>query len=66
MSVAEEIVWPRNDYSRVPFRLYHDRDIFEREMERIFRGPAWGAPRARGRSSQRRRLPCGMARRYAR
>ena len=41
MSVAEEIVWPRDDYSRVPFRLYDDRDIFEREMERIFRGPAW-------------------------
>ena len=33
MSVAEEIVWPRDDYSRVPFRLYHDRDIFEREPE---------------------------------
>ena len=41
MSIAAEITWPRDDYSRVPFRLYHDRDIFDREMERIFRGPAW-------------------------
>ena len=36
-----EIAWPRNDYSRVPFRLYHDEALYELEMERIFRGPAW-------------------------
>ena len=33
--------WPREDYSRVPYRLYHDRSIYEREQERIFRGPVW-------------------------
>jgi anthranilate 1,2-dioxygenase large subunit len=36
-----EIGWPRNDYSRVPFRLHHDESIYQMEMERIFRGPAW-------------------------
>src|SRR5205809_6316560 len=36
-----EIAWPRNDYSRVPFWLHHDAAIYELEMERIFRGPAW-------------------------
>ena len=41
MSIAEKIEWPRNDYSRVPFNLYHDSEIFEQEMERIFRGPCW-------------------------
>lgn len=33
--------WPRSDYSRVPYRLYHDQDIYEQERERIFRGPVW-------------------------
>ena len=36
-----EIHWPRNDYSRVPFWLHHDEDVYALEMERIFRGPAW-------------------------
>ena len=33
--------WPRKDYSRIPFRLYHDEAIYALEMERIFRGPVW-------------------------
>ena len=36
-----EIDWPREDYSRVPFWLHHDPELYELEMERIFRGPAW-------------------------
>jgi anthranilate 1,2-dioxygenase large subunit len=39
--MTPEIAWPRNDYSRVPFWLHHDAAIYELEMERIFRGPAW-------------------------
>src|SRR3984893_3661725 len=34
-------IWPPLDYSRVPYRLYHDADIYRREQERIFRGPVW-------------------------
>jgi anthranilate 1,2-dioxygenase large subunit len=34
-------IWPALDYSRVPYRLYHDADAYDREQERIFRGPAW-------------------------
>jgi anthranilate 1,2-dioxygenase large subunit len=36
-----DISWPRNDYSRVPFRVHHDEEIYQLEMERIFRGPTW-------------------------
>jgi anthranilate 1,2-dioxygenase large subunit len=33
--------WPRPDYSRVPYRLYHDPTIYAAEQERIFKGPVW-------------------------
>ncbi len=36
-----KVDWPRADYSRVPFWLYHDPAIYEAEQERIFKGPAW-------------------------
>ena len=38
---APEVRWPRPDYSRVPYRLYHDRALYELEQERIFKGPVW-------------------------
>ncbi|MGE5271901.1 MAG: aromatic ring-hydroxylating oxygenase subunit alpha [Thiohalocapsa sp.] len=34
-------IWPTRDYSRVPYRLYHDAEAYAREQERIFRGPTW-------------------------
>jgi len=34
-------IWPALDYSRVPYRLYHDPEIHVREQERIFCGPVW-------------------------
>src|SRR5919109_860127 len=36
-----KLEWPRSDYSRVPYRLHHDEEIYRLEMERIFRGPTW-------------------------
>lgn len=39
--MLRQVHWPRNDYSRVPVWLYHDRALYEAEQERIFRGPTW-------------------------
>ena len=53
--MTAEVRWPRNDYSRVPFRLHHDEELYALEMERIFRGPAWSylcsKPRSRTRAT---------------
>jgi anthranilate 1,2-dioxygenase large subunit len=40
MTVTDTI-WPTLDYSRVPYRLYHDAEIYQREQRRIFQGPVW-------------------------
>jgi anthranilate 1,2-dioxygenase large subunit len=39
--MLDAAIWPKLDYSRVPYRLYHDPEAYEREQERIFRGPTW-------------------------
>jgi anthranilate 1,2-dioxygenase large subunit len=39
--MKREIEFPRNDYSRIPFWLHHDEELYALEMERIFRGPVW-------------------------
>ena len=36
-----KVDWQRDDYSRVPYWLYHDEAVYAEEMERIFRGPVW-------------------------
>jgi len=33
--------FPRADGSRTPYGVFTSRDIYEREQERIFRGPTW-------------------------
>ncbi len=34
-------LWPDDDVSRVPYRVYADPGLYNREQERIFRGPTW-------------------------
>ena len=41
MAMVTAAIWPTLDYSRVPYRLYHDAEIYTREQEQIFRGPVW-------------------------
>jgi anthranilate 1,2-dioxygenase large subunit len=36
-----EVRWPRQDYTRVPYWLYHDPQVYAAEQERIFKGPVW-------------------------
>lgn len=38
---TRRVQWRRDDYSRVPYWLYHDEDLYRLEMERIFRGACW-------------------------
>ena len=40
MTLTSEI-WPTLDYSRVPYRFYHDPEVYQREQRRIFQGPVW-------------------------
>ena len=37
----DELQWPTADSSRVPYRVFTDPQIFEREQQRIYQGPTW-------------------------
>ena len=34
-------IWPTTDYSRVPYFLYHDEEVYAQEQQKIFQGPVW-------------------------
>jgi phenylpropionate dioxygenase-like ring-hydroxylating dioxygenase large terminal subunit len=36
-----DVTWPVTDGTRVPYEIYTSSRVFEREQERIFRGPLW-------------------------
>lgn len=35
------LTWPSEDFSRIPFAVYHDPAVYALEQERVFRGPTW-------------------------
>ena len=39
--MTESIVWPEQGYTHVPYQIYTDPGVFEREMERIFCADGW-------------------------
>jgi len=40
-TLSEPLDWPAQGVTRVPFRLFSDEEIYQREQEKIFRGPVW-------------------------
>ncbi|MDZ4735082.1 MAG: Rieske 2Fe-2S domain-containing protein [Rhodospirillaceae bacterium] len=41
MMSDQGVIWPKDDFSRVPYRVFADQSVFDREQERIFNGPVW-------------------------
>lgn len=35
------INFPTTDGTRVPMEVYRSQEVYERELERIYRGPTW-------------------------
>lgn len=38
---SSDVRFPRDDGSRVPYKVFSSQAVYEREQERIFRGPTW-------------------------
>jgi salicylate 5-hydroxylase large subunit len=36
-----DLRWPETGPARIPYWIYTDAEVYEREQERIFRGPSW-------------------------
>ncbi|TFL08779.1 hypothetical protein CSC67_20280 [Pusillimonas caeni] len=34
-------VWPAKDYARIPYWLFTDEELYQQELEKIFRGSTW-------------------------
>ena len=41
LTTEPRVAWPSNGISEVPFRIYTDPAQYQREQERIFKGPTW-------------------------
>lgn len=39
--LSHPLVWPDANFSQTPYRVFVDQEIFDLEMERVFRGPTW-------------------------
>jgi anthranilate 1,2-dioxygenase large subunit len=41
LTAEHGVSWPSNGVSEIPFRAYTDQDQYNREQERLFKGPTW-------------------------
>ena len=37
----DNLYWESKNFSKIPIKVFSDRNIYKREMERIFSGPVW-------------------------
>ena len=40
-NAALELGWPAKDFSRVPYEIFYEPEIYAQEMEKVFLGPTW-------------------------
>jgi phenylpropionate dioxygenase-like ring-hydroxylating dioxygenase large terminal subunit len=40
-SAAARMAWPKEGYSRIPYGIYTDPDVYAEEQQKLFRGPVW-------------------------
>ena len=38
---SSNFMWPSDDVSEVPYRVYTDQNLYEREQRLLFQGPTW-------------------------
>ena len=38
---SRRMEWPDKGYSRIPYGIYTDKDVYQEEQKRLFRGPTW-------------------------
>ena len=41
MANPDAVTWPKQDFSRVPFHVFADQEVFDREQANVFHGPVW-------------------------
>ncbi len=41
MNEMTGVWWPKSDFSRVPYAVFREQDIYDLEQAHIFRGPVW-------------------------
>src|SRR5437764_4158045 len=41
LTAEPTVAWPSNGISEVPFRVYTDQAQYQREQDRLFKGPTW-------------------------
>jgi len=39
--INAEQKWPEGDVTRIPYWLYQDQEVYDREQEKLFLGPVW-------------------------